>query len=285
MTERLGIIGGSGLYDMGGLSKRKSITVLTPFGKPSGPLRVGEFSGCPVVFLARHGQGHCLLPSEINYRANIYALKKLGVTKILAASAVGSLREEIHPRDFVIPDQFVDRTTRREGTFFGNGIAAHVSFADPFCKSLRQALIKICKALGLRVHEKGTYINMEGPAFSTRAESELYRQWGMDIIGMTNLVEAKLAREAEICYATMAMVTDYDCWHEHHEAVTVEGVLENLIANAGNARNVIKEFIRAMPQICETGCRRALSKAIITDPKKMPARIKRKLRLLIGKYI
>jgi 5'-methylthioadenosine phosphorylase len=235
--------------------------------------------------LARHGRGHVLLPHEINFRANIYGMKKLGVSWLIAASAVGSLREDMRPLDFVIPDQFVDRTTQRQSTFFGDGIAAHISFADPFCGSLREELLKECKNLNISVHSRGTYLNMEGPAFSTRAESHLYRSWGMDIIGMTNLAEAKLAREAEICYATMAMVTDYDCWHEQHDDVTVEAVIQNLLANAANALKVIQAIAGHLPQTCDTGCRSALATSIITAKDKMPPATKKKLKELLQKYL
>jgi len=285
MSQRLGVIGGSGFYEIPGLRKKKWKKLSTPFGKPSDAYLTGILGDQEIVFLARHGRGHVLLPHEINFRANIYGMKKLGVSWLVAASAVGSLREEMRPLDFVIPDQFVDRTTKRDSTFFGNGIAAHISFADPFCGALREALLKECRHLNIPVHSRGTYLNMEGPAFSTRAESHLYRSWGMDIIGMTNLAEAKLAREAEICYATMAMVTDYDCWHEQHDDVTVEAVIQNLMANAANALKVIQGISGHLPQTCGTGCPNALAASIITAKNKMPASAKKKLKLLLQKYL
>lgn len=285
MKEKLGIVGGSGFYEVKGLKKKKWVKVQTPFGEASDEYLIGQLEDLEVIFLARHGRGHRLLPSEINYRANIYGMKKLGVTWLVAASAVGSLKEEMHPLDFVIPDQFVDRTTQRQSTFFGEGLAAHISFADPFCEDLRKVLVQVCQNAGLRVHARGTYLNMEGPAFSTRAESNLYRSWGMDVIGMTNLVEAKLAREAEICYATLAMVTDYDCWHQTHEDVTVKAVIENLKTNAKNAESVVLRLLSALPKKCTFGCRQALSQAMITDPAKVPESTKKKLSLLIDKYV
>ncbi len=284
MREKLGIIGGSGFYEMKGLKSKKWENVETPFGNPSDAYLLGKLEGHEVVFLARHGRGHTLLPSEINYQANIYGMKKLGVTSIISASAVGSLKEDIHPLDFVVPDQFVDRTTQRKNTFFGEGLAAHISFADPFCEDLRKILIQVCQNEGLRVHPRGTYLNMEGPAFSTRAESQLYRSWGMDIIGMTNLIEAKLAREAEICYATLSMVTDYDCWHSVEADVSVETVIENLKINAQKAQNVIKRLIRTLPKKCQSGCRQALKSAMITSSDKIPPLTKKKLQILIKKY-
>ncbi len=284
MREKLGIIGGSGFYEMKGLKNKKWEKVETPFGNPSDEYLLGKLEGTEVIFLARHGRGHTLLPSEINYQANIYGMKKLGVTWIISASAVGSLKEDIQPLDFVVPDQFVDRTTQRKSTFFGEGLAAHISFADPFCEDLRKILIQVCQNEGSRVHPRGTYLNMEGPAFSTRAESGLYRSWGLDIIGMTNLIEAKLAREAEICYATLSMVTDYDCWHLSGEDVTVETVIENLKTNAQKAQNVIARLIQVLPKKCQSGCRQALKSAMITSSDKIPSLTKKKLQILIRKY-
>lgn len=281
MTERLGIIGGSGFYEMKGLKNKKWKKVETPFGNPSAEYLLGKLEGHEVVFLARHGRGHTLLPTEINYQANVYGMKKLGVTRIIAASAVGSLREDIHPLDFVVPDQFVDRTTQRKSTFFGEGLAAHISFADPFCEDLRKSLIQVCQNEGLRVHPRGTYLNIEGPAFSTRAESQLYRSWGMDIIGMTNLIEAKLAREAEICYATLSMVTDYDCWHRVEAAVSVETVIENLKINAQKAQNVIARLIQTLSEKCQSGCRQALATSMITPLDQIPSSTRKKLQLLL----
>jgi 5'-methylthioadenosine phosphorylase len=285
MNQRLGIIGGSGFYEMEDLQRKRWVSVETPFGKPSGHFLLGRLGQQEVVFLARHGREHQWLPSEINYRANIYGMKKLNVSWIVAVSAVGSLREEIKPLDFVIIDQFVDRTTRRESTFFGNGMAVHISFADPFCEDLRKRLIRICERTGVRVHPKGIYLNMEGPAFSTRAESHLYRSWGMDVIGMTNLIEAKLAREAEMCYATIAMVTDYDCWRENEAEVTVTGVIQNLRANKERVQEAIRKLIQDPPQDCVSGCREALKHAIITSRDKIPLSMKKKLKILIGKYL
>src|SRR5262245_28018255 len=230
-APRIAIIAGSGLARLAGLSEERRLAIETPFGSPSAPIRIGRLAGQLVAFLARHGEGHGLLPGEINHRANLYALKTLGVERILSASAVGSMREGIDPRDVVVVDQFIDRTVLRPASFFGEGIAAHVGFADPVCPELREQLVEGARAEGARLHERGTYLCIEGPAFSTRAESRLYRGWGVDVIGMTNLPEAKLAREAEMCYATLALVTDYDCWHEQAEDVSVGGVLENLAAN------------------------------------------------------
>ena len=285
MAEKLGVIGGSGIYNIPEIANIEMEKVQTPFGEPSDDYCIGRLGNHEVVFLARHGKGHRLLPTEVNYRANIYGMKSLGVTQILAASAVGSLREDYKPLDFVVPDQFVDRTHHRRSTFFGDGIVAHISFADPFCSHLRNKVVEICKSLGITVHDGGTYINMEGPAFSTRAESHLYRKWGMDIIGMTNLAEAKLAREAEICYATMAMVTDYDCWHEEEEDVTVEALIATLNKNSENARAVIKHLVGELPQKCDVGCKTALATAIITDRSLIPADIRKKLALLVDKYL
>jgi 5'-methylthioadenosine phosphorylase len=286
MPTPIGIIGGSGLYDMAELTDRGDVTVDTPFGAPSAPFVTGRLAGKDVVFLARHGIGHRLTPSELNFRANIYALKTLGVERILSASAVGSLKHEYVPLHLVIPDQFVDRTRGRISTFFGDGIVGHVGFAHPFCGGLSQTAYDAAVAAGAAVHQGGTYVCMEGPQFSTKAESELYRQWGMDVIGMTNLQEAKLAREAEICYTTIALVTDYDCWHPDHDSVTVEMITANLTQTARTAQKVIAEAVRrldAAPRTC--ACATALATAIITRPEHVPAATKQKLAPIIGKYI
>jgi 5'-methylthioadenosine phosphorylase len=283
---KIGIIGGSGLYQIEGFQNVKEIAVTTPFGKTSDKLTVGILEGKEVVFLPRHGKGHRINPSEVNYRANIYAMKKLGVNRILSVTACGSLREDLKPLDFVLPDQFVDRTNQaRQMTFFEKGIVAHVSFADPVCTALRQIVQKGIKDLGLNVHFGGTYLNMEGPAFSTRAESNLYRSWGMDIIGMTNMSEAKLAREAEICFATLASITDYDCWYKSKEEVTLEMVMQNFFKNVENSRKIIKRVIRDIPDNIECSCSSAVANAIVTDKKLIPARVKKDLQPIIGKYI
>lgn len=281
----IGIIGGSGIYQMAGLTRKREMRVATPFGRPSDAYVIGELEGRRVAFLARHGRGHVLLPSEINFRANIYGFKKLGAERIVALSAVGSLREDIKPMDMVIPSQFFDRTRGRISTFFGGGLAAHISFADPFCPAVQEALERSCKVVGVTTHRGGTYLCMEGPAFSTKAESEFYRAWGMDVIGMTNLQEAKLAREAEICYATLAMVTDYDCWHPDHDAVTVEQIYEFLQRNAEHAQEIIRHTIHGLPKERTCKCGSALAHAFITDRKKVPAATKKKLALLVGKYL
>lgn len=281
----IGIIGGSGLYHMGGIERVREVRLATPFGKPSDAYVLGVLEGRPVAFLARHGRGHLLMPSELNFRANIYGMKKLGVERIISVSAVGSLREDLRPLDMVLPAQFFDRTRHRMSTFFGNGLVAHVSFADPVCPAIVQALRAACDSSHVPCHEGGTYLCMEGPAFSTRAESNTYRAWGMDVIGMTNLQEAKLAREAEICYATLAMVTDYDCWHAGHDAVTVSQVVEYLTRNAENAQKIIRATVRGLPKDRLCKCGSALAHAILTDRKKIPARTRKKLALLVGKYL
>jgi len=281
----IGIIGGSGLYAMPGLTNTREERVETPFGEPSDAFVLGDLEGRKVAFLARHGRGHKLLPSELNFRANIYAMKKLGVERILSVSAVGSLKEEHKPTDFVVPDQFIDRTFHRESTFFGNGIVGHVSFGDPVCATVANAIFDSCSASEVIGKAGGTYVCMEGPQFSTRAESNLYRSWGADVIGMTNLQEAKLAREAEICYATMAMVTDYDCWHEGHDDVTVEQIVAVLNQNAANAAKVVRAAVAAMPKDRTCACASALQYAILTNPAAIPAETKEKLDLLIGKYL
>jgi 5'-methylthioadenosine phosphorylase len=281
----IGIIGGSGLYSMPGLSGVREEKVSTPFGEPSDAFVLGTLEGRKVAFLARHGRGHRLLPSELNFRANIYGMKALGVERIISVSAVGSLKEEHKPTDFVIPDQFLDRTFHRVSTFFGEGIAAHVGFGDPTCPEVGCTIGQACKVNGVVGKSGGTYVCMEGPQFSTKAESNLYRSWGADVIGMTNLQEAKLAREAEICYATMAMVTDYDCWHTGHDAVTVEQIVKVLNTNAENAARVVKQAVALMPRERKCKCGSALQFAILTDPAKIPAATRQKLSLLLDKYL
>ena len=282
---KLGIIGGSGLYGMPGLAATREVRVATPFGKPSDAYLVGTLAGKRVAFLARHGRGHRILPTELNFRANLYGFKKLGVERILSVSAVGSLKEEYKPMDFLVPDQFFDRTRQRVSTFFGNGIVAHVSFADPFCPALRQVLMEACRRAGVTVHDGGTYVCMEGPMFSTKAESHTYRKLGFDVIGMTNLQEAKLAREAEICYATVAMVTDYDCWHPEHDAVTGQQVMEYLARNIKNVQGVIREAVPRVPVARSCKCGAALAHSIITEAKKIPPSTRKRLQLIIGKYL
>jgi 5'-methylthioadenosine phosphorylase len=281
----IGIIGGSGLYAMPGLTNSEEVQVETPFGDPSDSFVIGELEGRKVAFLARHGRGHRLLPSELNFRANLYAMKKFGVERIVSVSAVGSLKQEHQPGGFVIPDQFIDRTFARHATFFGEGIAAHVAFGDPVCATVAEAIFSGTRSAGVVSKMGGVYVCMEGPQFSTRAESNLYRSWGADVIGMTNLQEAKLAREAEICYATMAMVTDYDCWHEGHEAVTVEEVVAVLKQNSVNAAKVVRAAVAAMPKERTCACASALQFAILTDPSAIPQATRQKLDLLLGKYL
>jgi 5'-methylthioadenosine phosphorylase len=284
---QIGIIGGSGLYQMPELSNVEEVVVNTPFGSPSDSFFIGTLENNRVAFLPRHGRGHRLTPTEVPFRANIYAMKLLGVNRILSASAVGSLQEQYAPLDMVIPDQFFDRTRARarESTFFGDGIVAHVSFAHPVCDELGDLLEAACKVADVKVHRRGTYICMEGPAFSTKAESEVYRSWGMDVIGMTNIQEAKLAREAEICYATLALVTDYDCWHPGHEAVTADAVFEYLTKNVRNAQIIIKEAVRSL-SILERNCKcdAALEHAIFTAPNLWPEETQKKLEAIIKKY-
>jgi 5'-methylthioadenosine phosphorylase len=282
---RIGIIGGSGLYDMAELTDREERAIATPFGEPSAPLVVATLRGRRVAFLARHGRGHRLTPSEINYRANIYAMKTVGVEWILSASAVGSLREDYKPLDLAIPSQFFDRTRGRVSTFFGEGIVGHVAFAHPFCGTLSDIAHAAAAKTGATVHKGGTYVCMEGPQFSTIAESNAYRSMGFDLIGMTNLQEAKLAREAEICYATIALVTDYDCWHPDHDAVTVEMVIANLTQNASTAQQVIANAVEHLPYSRACGCATALATAIITRPELVPAATKEKLAPIMGKYL
>jgi 5'-methylthioadenosine phosphorylase len=285
MKPTIGIIGGSGLYSMPGFEAQEERTIETPWGPPSDPYVVGRLAGKDVAFLARHGRGHRLSPSELNFRANIYGFKSLGVERILSLSAVGSLKEEHKPLDFVIPDQFVDRTRGRVSTFFGEGLVAHIGFSHPICPQLLRVALAAAEESGVTAHLGGTYLCMEGPAFSTLAESNLYRSWGMDVIGMTNLQEAKLAREAEICYVTIAMVTDYDCWHPDHEAVTVTDIIANLTKNAKNAAKVVAAAVRAMPESRECKCGSALAHALITDRKAIPEATRKKLELLVGKYL
>jgi len=284
LTSRIGIIGGSGLYSMSGFHAEKEVSITTPFGAPSDNYVTGELEGHHVAFLSRHGRGHRLSPSELNYRANIYGMKTLGVDRILSLSAVGSLKEEHRPLDFVIPDQFVDRTRGRISTFFGDGLVAHVSFADPVCPQLSETAEAACRVVAVNVKRGGTYICMEGPAFSTKAESNLYRSWNMDVIGMTNLQEAKLAREAEICYVTIAMVTDYDCWHDEHDSVEVTDILRVLQQNASNACNVIAQAVKTMPSERTCKCGSALAHALITDKALVPAHTLQKLEPIVGKY-
>lgn len=283
---KIGIIGGSGLYKIDGLKNIKEVLITTPFGKPSGKFITGILEGKELVFLPRHDVGHRICPSKINYRANIFGMKKLGVERIISISACGSLKEEMRPLDFVVVDQFVDRTNNaREMTFFDKGIVAHIVFAHPVCPDLANVVYDSGKSLNLRIHKGGTYINMEGPAFSTLAESNLYRSWGMDVIGMTNMSEAKLAREAEICYSSLAAVTDYDCWHPGHESVTVEMVIANLQRNIENSKKMISRIIRNMPEERSCACKDALKYAIITDTKMIPQKIKKGLKVIIGKYV
>jgi 5'-methylthioadenosine phosphorylase len=282
---RIGIIGGSGLYNMPGLEKAREIRLKTPFGNPSDALVVGTLEEKRVAFLSRHARGHRLLPTEINYRANIHAMKQLGVERIISVSAVGSLQEELKPLDFLIPDQFYDRTRHRISTFFGDGVVAHVGFDKPVCPVLAGILGAACDQAKVRVHRGGTYICMEGPQFSTLAESHVYRQLRFDVIGMTNLTEAKLAREAEICYSTVAMITDYDCWHPDHASVTLDEIISNLNKNAENAQNAIREAVRAIPSERACKCGRALAHAIITDPAAIPATARKRLSVIAGKYL
>jgi len=284
-SVKIGVIGGSGLYSMAGLTDIREIRVKTPFGNPSDALVTGTVEGKRVAFLSRHGRGHLFSPSEINYRANIYAMKLLGVERIISASAVGSLRDDLPPLDFLIPDQFFDRTRQRVATFFGGGIVAHVGFDKPTCTNLSAHLAEACERSGVKAHRGGTYVCMEGPQFSTLAESHTYRQLRFDVIGMTNLTEAKLAREAEICYATIAMITDYDCWHPQHDAVTLSEVIGNLNRNAENVQHVLRESIREIRDERTCKCGSALAHAIITDRKAIPASAKKRLAPLVGKYL
>ncbi len=288
MTEvkaRIGVIGGSGLYEIEGLTDVEEVQVSTPFGEPSDAITIGTLEGERVAFLPRHGRGHRILPTELPVRANIYALKSLGVERIISVSACGSMKEEIAPLDIVIPDQLFDRTKTRVSTFFGEGLVAHIAFDEPFCPELSDLLYEAAKEVGARVHKGGTYICIEGPQFSTKGESRIYRQWGVDVIGMTAIPEAKLAREAEICYATLAMVTDYDVWHEAEEPVTVEMVVKNLLQNVETAKKVLKVVVPRIPRERACRCATALENAIQTQRDKIPATVKEKLGLLVGKYL
>jgi 5'-methylthioadenosine phosphorylase len=285
MSDILGIIGGSGLYEMEGLRNVRKVTVRTPFGEPSDALTVGELEGRTLAFLPRHGRGHRLSPSQINYRANVYAMKKIGADAVLSISAVGSMKERIRPGDIVVVDQFYDHTRFRPNTFFEGGIAGHIAFADPVCPALAGAVYDAAKRTVKRVHRGGAYLCMEGPAFSTRAESAVYRKWGVDVIGMTNMPEAKLAREAELCYATLALATDYDCWHETEEDVTVGAILAILKRNVENSKKIVREVARRLPVPAGCRCGEALRHAIITDRKRIPAATRKRLSLLIGKYL
>jgi 5'-methylthioadenosine phosphorylase len=281
----IGIIGGSGLYSMAGLTAPREIKVKTPFGDPSEAIVLGMLEGKRVAFLARHGRGHRILPGEINYRANVYALKLLGVDRIISVSAVGSLLEDLRPGEFLVPDQFVDRTRNRVSTFFGEGLVAHVSFAHPTCEQTSSVLADASVHCGVTVHRRGTYICMEGPQFSTLAEAQMHRQLRFDVIGMTNATEAKLAREAEICYGAISMITDYDCWHPEHESVTGAQIIATLNQNAENAQKVLREAVRAMPEEHTCKCGTALQHALITDLKLVPAATKKRLAAIIGKYL
>lgn len=286
MEQVIGVIGGSGLYEMEGLQDVRSIVVETPFGAPSDEFVTGVLDGVPMVFLPRHGRGHRLLPTEVNYRANIYGMKKLGVTRIISVSAVGSMREEIVPGHIVIPDQFIDRTNAtRASTFFGNGVVAHIQFADPVCADLSADLYAAAQEAGATVHRGGTYICMEGPAFSTRAESNLYRSFGVSVIGMTNIPEAKLAREAEICYGVIALATDYDCWHESHDDVSVDAIIAIIKQNVAMAKSIIRNAVRRIGRERNCPCASALRYAIITDKAAIPAETRERLDLIIGSYV
>ena len=282
---KLGVIGGSGLYQIDGLSSVQEVRISTPFGEPSDAITVSDLEGMRVAFLPRHGKGHRISPTEIPARANIYALKSLGVKWIISVSAVGSLKEEIHPGDLVIPNQLIDRTKSRVNTFFGDGLVAHVGFAEPFCPVLSRILDQTASEAGARVHNGGIYVVMEGPLFSTKAESSLYRSWGASVVGMTALPEAKLAREAEICYATLAFVTDYDCWREACETVTIEMVIQNLRRNIEMSKKILKRAVAQIPKKRECQCVTALNNAIITAPEVIPTALKQKLHLLIGRYV
>jgi len=283
--KTIGVVGGSGLYDIEGLENVEEIKIDTPFGEPSDSYIVGDLEGVKMVFLPRHGRGHRLLPSEVNFRANVFGMKKLGVERIISVSAVGSMKEEIEPGHIVVPDQFIDRTKGRASTFFGNGVVGHVAFADPVCSCLSADLYDAGIAAGATMHRGGTYICMEGPQFSTRAESRLYRSWGVDVIGMTNIPEAKLAREAEICYGTLALSTDYDCWHEEEEDVSVEAVLEIIKKNVAMAKSIIKEAVKRVPDVRDCSCASALSASIMTDRSIIPEKTREDLDIIIGKYL
>jgi 5'-methylthioadenosine phosphorylase len=281
----IGIIGGSGLYSMNGLTKTREVQVKTPFGEPSDAIVLGILEGKRVAFLARHGRGHRILPGEINFRANVYAMKLLGVERIISVSAVGSLMEDLQPGEFLVPDQFVDRTKNRISTYFGDGLVAHVGFDKPTCAQVSSVLADASVHCGVKVHRRGTYVCIEGPQFSTLAEANLHRQLKFEVIGMTNVTEAKLAREAEICYATIAMITDFDCWHPGHESVTASQIIATLVQNAENAQQVLREAVRAMPEERSCKCGTALKHALVTDLKLVPKATKKKLEAIIGKYI
>ena len=285
MKAKIGVIGGSGLYSMPGFEAHQEVALETPWGAPSDAYVMGTLAGKQVAFLARHGRGHRIMPSELNFRANIHGFKQLGVERIISLSAVGSLKQEHRPLDFLIPDQFFDRTRGRVSTFFGEGLVAHISFAHPICPQLAGLLEGACREAGVNVKRGGTYLCMEGPAFSTVAESNVYRNWGMDVIGMTNLQEAKLAREAEICYVTVAMVTDYDCWHPDHDAVTVSDIIDHLTRNAENAAKVVAAGVAAMPNARECDCGSALAQALITDQATVPETTRKRLELLVGLFL
>jgi 5'-methylthioadenosine phosphorylase len=285
MGDILGVIGGSGLYEMEGLKNVRTVSVKTPFGSPSDAMVVGELEGRTLAFLPRHGRGHRFLPSQINYRANLYALKKVGVKWVLSISAVGSMKETIRPGDIVVVDQFYDHTRFRPTTFFGDGVVAHIPFADPVCPNLADVAYAAARKVVKRTQRGGTYLCMEGPAFSTRAESRIYRKWGVDVIGMTNMPEAKLAREAELCYATLALATDYDCWHETEQDVSIEAILAIIRKNVENSKQIIREVARRLPGKESCGCGEALKYAIITERKRIPAAARRKFSFLAGKYL
>ena len=282
---KIGVIGGSGLFEMEGLSHVAEVAVPTPFGDPSDAFVSGDLGGVPMVFLPRHGRGHRILPTELNFRANLWAMKKLGVTHVISVSACGSMREQIHPGHLVVVDQFIDRTRARVSTFFGNGIVAHVQFADPVCPHLAALLFETGKALDVPIHPRGTYLCMEGPQFSTRAESLMYRSWGVDVIGMTNIQEAKLAREAEIAFATLALATDFDCWHPHHEDVDIQDILRIMAENVANAKRIIRAAAPKVADLPPSPAHDALKFAIITDKTKIPAKVREDLGILIGKYL
>jgi 5'-methylthioadenosine phosphorylase len=281
----IGIIGGSGLYSMQGLTDTREVRVKTPFGDPSDAIVTGTLEGQRVAFLARHGRGHRILPTEINFRANIYAMKQLGVERIISVSAVGSLQEDLRPGEFLVPDQFFDRTSKRISTFFGDGLVGHVTFDKPTCSQVSAILCDASIHCGVKVHHRGTYVCIEGPQFSTLAEAHVHRQLRFEIIGMTNVTEAKLAREAEICYATIAMITDFDCWHPEHESVTVTQIIETLNRNAENAQRVLRQAVKEMPTQRACKCGSALAHALITDPKVVPTATKKKLAAIVGKYL
>jgi len=284
-SAQVGVIGGSGMYDIEGLTDVQEVYVGTPFGDPSDRLVVGSLEGVRVAFLPRHGRGHRIGPSEINYRANVYAMKSLGVERLISVSAVGSMREDVHPCDIVVPDQIFDRTVQRARTFFSDGVVAHVGLAEPYCPNLADRMVLAAEGIAPQVHRSGTYICIEGPQFSTKAESRIYRQWGVDVIGMTAMPEARLAREAELCYATMAMVTDYDVWHETHEAVTVEQVNANLTQNTANAKQILRRLVKTLAAQRPCSCGTALASSIVTRSQDIPPVIRQRLEVIAGKYL